>query len=96
MKIPLNFVDKSLCRTFYQVGLWVGRYPGYFVIVPLLLALTCITGYQRIRYETDPEYLFSPLDGPGKYERAVVEEHFKVNYSHYFSLERITRAGNVK
>lgn len=85
--------DKFLNRIFYGLGLLVGRHPGYFLIVPVLLFLLCSTGYQRIRYNIDPEYLFSPVNGPGKYERAVAEEHFKVNYTSRFNVGRITRAG---
>lgn len=94
MRCSLTFVDDFLNRTFYKLGLIVGRNPGYFVIIPVLIACICITGYQRIHYEIDPEYLFSPINGPGKYERAVAEEHFKVNYSRRFNVGRITRAGN--
>lgn len=96
MKSRYYFVDKALCYVFYQIGLCVGKRPGYFIIIPALLALTCITGYQKMQYENDPEYLFSPVDGPSKYERAVIEEHFKLNYSSYFSVERITRPGMYK
>ncbi|XP_015116458.1 patched domain-containing protein 3 [Diachasma alloeum] len=93
MRFSVTIVDDFLNRTFFKVGLIVGRHPGYFVIVPILLACICITGYQRINYEIDPEYLFSPINGPAKYERAVVEQHFRVNYSHDFDVTRITRAG---
>ncbi|KAL6263196.1 hypothetical protein P5V15_005996 [Pogonomyrmex californicus] len=89
----LTCVDDFLNRAFYKVGLIVGRHPGYFVIVPILLACICFTGYQRIHYEIDPEYLFSPVNGPGKTERAIVEQYFKVNYSHQFNVGRITRPG---
>lgn len=50
--------------------------------------------YQQMKYEIDPEYLFSPLNGHGKVERAVVENYFKVNYTHRFNVGRITRPGN--
>lgn len=89
----LTCVDDFLNRAFHKVGLVVGRHPGYFVIVPTLLACICFTGYQRIHYEIDPEYLFSPVNGPGKTERAIVEQYFKVNYSHQFNVGRITRPG---
>lgn len=52
--------------------------------------------FQRLKYQIDPEYLFSPQNGAGKHERAIVEEFFKVNYTSRFSVERITRAGNWK
>ncbi|XP_017764306.1 PREDICTED: patched domain-containing protein 3 [Eufriesea mexicana] len=89
----LTCVGDFLNRAFYKLGLVVGRHPGYFVIVPVLLACICFTGYQRIHYEIDPEYLFSPTNGPSKMERAIVEQYFKVNYSHRFNLGRITRPG---
>ncbi|XP_066586753.1 patched domain-containing protein 3 [Prorops nasuta] len=89
----LTCVDDMLQRGFHKVGLTVGKHPGYFVIIPVLLAFICFTGYQRIHYEIDPEYLFSPINGPGKTERAIVEQYFKVNYSHQFNVGRITRPG---
>ncbi|XP_043461962.1 patched domain-containing protein 3 isoform X1 [Leptopilina heterotoma] len=88
-----KFMDNFLNRSFYKLGYIVGEHPGYFIIIPLLLACICFTGYQRIEYEIDPEYLFTPINGPGKIERAVVEQYFNVNYTHNFNLGRITRAG---
>ncbi|KAH0552327.1 patched domain-containing protein 3 [Cotesia glomerata] len=93
MRCRLTIVDDFLNQAFYKIGLCVGERPGYFVVIPILLGCICLTGYQRIHYEIDPEYLFSPINGPGKYERSIVEEHFKVNYSHRFSVSRITRPG---
>ncbi|XP_076684243.1 patched domain-containing protein isoform X2 [Andrena cerasifolii] len=89
----LTCVDDFLNRAFHRLGLTVGHHPGYFVVVPVLLACICFTGYQRIHYEIDPEYLFSPTNGPSKTERTIVEQYFKVNYSHHFNLGRITRPG---
>lgn len=52
--------------------------------------------FQRIKYEIDPEYLFSPVSGEGKHERRVVETYFKVNYTHRFNVERVTRPGMIE
>ncbi|XP_058456298.1 patched domain-containing protein 3 [Malaya genurostris] len=93
MTCGISCVDNALNRSFYKLGKFIGRHPGYFVIVPVLLTLLCITGYQQIRYEIDPEYLFSPIRGEGKTERAIVENFFKVNYTHRFNVGRITRPG---
>lgn len=49
--------------------------------------------YQQLHYEIDPEYLFSPIQGEGKTERAIVEKYFKVNYTNNFNVGRITRPG---
>ncbi|XP_039747229.1 patched domain-containing protein 3 isoform X1 [Pararge aegeria] len=93
MGCKLSFVDDLLNRSFYKLGLVVGKQPGYFIIIPVLLTLLMITGYQRVHYEMDPEYLFSPVSGQGKMERRIVEEYFKVNYTHRFNVGRITRPG---
>jgi hypothetical protein len=93
MMFSMTCVDNFLHKAFHKIGLIVGRHPGYFVIIPVLLACICFTGFQQINYEIDPEYLFSPINGPGKTERAIAEQNFKVNYSHYFNVGRITRPG---
>ncbi|CAB3255396.1 unnamed protein product [Arctia plantaginis] len=93
MGCRITIVDDVLNKSFYKLGLMVGKQPGYFIIIPILLSMVMITGYQRINYEMDPEYLFSPVSGQGKIERKIVEENFKVNYSHRFNVGRITRAG---
>lgn len=54
-----------------------------------------IRRYQQIKYEIDPEYLFSPISGEGKQERKIVENYFKVNYTHRFNVGRITRPGEI-
>lgn len=91
--VGLKIVDEKLNKSFYQLGLLVGNHPGYFLIIPVLLTILGMTGYQQMHNNIDPEYLFSPVNGRGKYERAVVEEFFKVNYSSRFNVARITRAG---
>lgn len=91
--IGLKIVDDSLNKAFYKLGLVVGKHPGYFIIVPILLTCLGMTGYQKMHNNIDPEYLFSPLNGEGKQERAIVEEYFKVNYTSRFNVARITRAG---
>lgn len=95
MGCGVTLVDRFLTYTFYHLGVFVGKNPGYFVIIPVILTALCATGYQRINYQIDPEYLFSPMDGPGKHERAVVEEYFKPNYTSRFNVGRITRPGEL-
>lgn len=86
-------VDTALSIVFRKLGVVVGKYPGYFVIVPFFIACILATGLQRLRYEDDPEYLFSPTDGRSKVERAIVDEYFPINYTHNFNIGRITHKG---
>ena len=74
-------IDEGLRGFFGWLGYQVGSRPGYFIIVPILLTALCASGFQRITYEADPEYLFSPIDGEAKFERAQLEKHFPMNYS---------------
>lgn len=92
----MTWVDTALNKAFFHLGRLVGKHPGYFIVVPILLSGLCATGYQRMRYEIDPEYLFSPVNGEGKAERAVVEEFFKPNYTSRFNVGRITRPGKLQ
>ncbi|XP_048522309.1 patched domain-containing protein 3 [Dendroctonus ponderosae] len=91
--IGLKIVDDYLNKAFYKLGFVVGKHPGYFIIVPILLTCLGMTGYQKMHNNIDPEYLFSPLNGEGKQERSIVEQYFKVNYTSRFNVARITRAG---
>lgn len=91
--VRVNCVDYLLKKFFYKLGVVVARYPGYFIIVPVFLTLICITGLQRVHYVMDSEYLFSPVEGPSRMERAIFESYFKVNYSHRFNPTRLTRPG---
>lgn len=89
-----NWVDSALRRFFYKLGYFVGKYPGYFIIVPVMVTALCATGFQRMDYNYDPEYLFSPTGGQAKQERAVVESFFPTNYTQ-FKASRITRPGKL-
>lgn len=88
-----SFIDRALSKWFRSLGHVIGKYPGYFVVVPFLISLIFATGLQRLHYEDDPEYLFSPRDGRSKHERAVIDELFPMNYSSDFNLGRITHKG---
>ena len=79
----LRVVDDTLKKLFFKLGALVGRQPGYFLIVPALLTALCASGFQRMDYNYDPEYLISPDSGPAKSERAVMEHFFPVNYQQY-------------
>ena len=88
----MEIVDDLLRKLFRNLGRCIGNRPGYFIIVPILISALCASGFQRIVFEADPEYLFSPVDGQGKTERAILEHHFPMNYT-AFDPGRISRHG---
>lgn len=87
-----TFLDKYLKKIFYKLGKSVGENPGYFLIIPLLLTALCASGFQRVKIVADPEYLFSPIDGEAKTERAILDFHFPTNYSE-FDPSRASKPG---
>lgn len=91
--MKFNCVDRVLTKAFYKFGVCVAKNPYYFIIIPLAVSAFLLTGMQRLVYEDDPEYLFSPVDGLAKTERSIVEQHFPLNYSGKFNAGRATRAG---
>jgi len=91
-KFPLKIVDDTLKKIFFKLGVAIGHNPGYFIIVPILLTALCASGFQRMNYNWDPEYLFSPTNGPAKAERAIMEKYFPVDYE-YFHPQRMSRVG---
>lgn len=91
-KFPLKIVDDTLKKVFFKLGVMIGNNPGYFIIVPLLLTALCASGFQRMNYNYDPEYLLSPSTGEAKQERAIMEKYFPVNYN-YFQPQRMSRVG---
>lgn len=78
-------------KTFFKLGYKIASHPGYFILIPIFLSLLGITGIQRLKYEKDPEYLFSPKDGLGRKEREVIERLFPIDYTNNFDASRMTR-----
>ncbi|KAF2366095.1 Protein patched/dispatched [Trinorchestia longiramus] len=85
--------DSILSRFFYKLGEAIADHTGYFILVPLFVTLVFSTGYQRMNWTDDPEFLFSPLNGRARQERAVVEKYFPTDTSHHFDASRLIRNG---
>lgn len=87
----MDCVDRAVSWLFQVVGEFIAKYPGYFIIVPLLVAMCLATGIQRMIYVDDPEYLFSPVNGRSHDERRAVEALFPQNTSFNFDIGRQTK-----
>lgn len=44
MPCSVSWVDNTLNKSFFKLGKFIAKSPGYFIIVPILLALLCMTG----------------------------------------------------
>ena len=86
-------VDRQLSDKFRRLGAHIGHKPGYFIVLPVLISLLAATGVQQLRYQDDPEYLFSPVTGRSKQERATVDRLFPTNFT-AFNTGRLTDTGH--
>ncbi|OQR70996.1 patched domain-containing protein 3-like [Tropilaelaps mercedesae] len=82
-------VDKFVSAAFRALGESIARTPGYYIVIPIMLAMTLSTGMQQIQYQDDPEYLFSPNNGPSHKDRERLFELFPQNTSANFDLSRL-------
>ena len=79
----LGVVDRALSAQFRRLGAHIGRKPGYYIVLPVVISLLAATGVQQLRYESDIEYLFSPVNGRSKTEKATVERLFPTNFTEF-------------
>lgn len=45
MVCRVSIIDQTLNKMFGKLGVFIGHHPGYFIIVPVLLTLLCMTGW---------------------------------------------------
>ncbi|UYV79697.1 daf-6 [Cordylochernes scorpioides] len=95
LKMQCSCLEKGFKRFFRWLGTIIARYYIAFIIIPPILSLLLGTGCHLIYKSTvqDAEFLFSPVSGLAKEERAVVESHFPSNNTSNFDPARMTRLG---
>lgn len=80
---------KNLQKLMYNLGYLIGKWPSYFIIIPLFMCLLFATGLQNIKYETNVDYLFLPSDGKFANSKSSLNDLYPMNYSTIFSKERL-------
>lgn len=74
---------------FFKLGYKIGTNPGHFILIPVFLSLLGFTGLQKLEYEKDPEYLFTPQNGRGYKEKKIIESLFSVDTANNFDPSRV-------
>ncbi|XP_023215985.1 patched domain-containing protein 3-like [Centruroides sculpturatus] len=87
-------VDRAVTFVFRWLGRFVARHPGYFIVVPVLGSILLATGLQKMVYQDDPEYLFSPIDGQASKDKELIFKLFPEDVAENFDLERLPRLGH--
>ncbi|XP_047741343.1 patched domain-containing protein 3-like isoform X2 [Hyalella azteca] len=83
--------DSILSKVFFKLGELIADYPKSFIVIPVLITVISVTGFLRMNWIDDPEFLFSPLNGRARQERDFIEGYFKLNYTDSFNEDRLTR-----
>uniref|UniRef100_A0A3P9A7K8 Patched domain-containing protein 3 n=1 Tax=Esox lucius TaxID=8010 RepID=A0A3P9A7K8_ESOLU len=93
-KCHTDCIELPLRMCFREIGRFIGTHPWWFFIVPIVASIALGSGFYFLKERTlnDIEKGFTPLDGPAKKERTLVEEHFRPNES-MFSTLRLTSDG---
>ncbi|CAH2282215.1 patched domain-containing 3-like [Pelobates cultripes] len=89
-------IEKPLSRGFRQLGWMIGRYPWWFLVIPILVSAGLGAGFyflpQREAYDIEEQ--FTPIGGPSKKERDFIKTHFPVNDTGQFSATRLYTEGS--
>ncbi|UYV69158.1 daf-6, partial [Cordylochernes scorpioides] len=92
----INFVHilfaQNLFKIFFRkLGFYVSKYPAWFIILPVLLSGILSTGFLKMRYEDDPEYLYSHQSGKAREWRSAIERVFPLKGMRDYDIGRETR-----
>nr|DBA25146.1 TPA: hypothetical protein GDO54_012711 [Pyxicephalus adspersus] len=89
-------IQRPLSLAFYKLGTVVGRYPWWFLIIPMVISAGLGAGFYFLpqREANDIENEFTPIGGPAKSEREFVRTHFPTNDTEHFSAQRLYTEGS--
>ncbi|XP_073485924.1 patched domain-containing protein 3-like [Aquarana catesbeiana] len=89
-------IQRPLSLVFYKLGKVVGRYPWWFLFIPMVISAGLGAGFYFLpqRQANDIENEFTPIGGPAKSEREFVRTHFPTNDSGHFSAQRLYTEGS--
>ncbi|KAM5158306.1 patched domain-containing protein 3-like [Mantella aurantiaca] len=89
-------IQRPLSLAYYKFGKVVGRYPWWFLLIPMVISAGLGAGFYFLpqREANDIENEFTPIGGPAKSEREFVKKHFPTNDSGHFSEQRLYTEGS--
>uniref|UniRef100_A0A4W3GE71 SSD domain-containing protein n=1 Tax=Callorhinchus milii TaxID=7868 RepID=A0A4W3GE71_CALMI len=88
-------LEKPLCKVFGKLGALVGRYPWWFLVIPLIISVALGSGFYFFEQNeaNDIEEQFTPIHGQAKSEREFIMKHFPTHDSLPFSAPRLYTEG---
>ncbi|XP_028987759.1 patched domain-containing protein 3 [Betta splendens] len=88
----IGATERCLRICFEVMGHFIGSYPWWFLIAPVILSAGLGSGFYFLqdRMSNNIEEQFTPADAKAKTERKYIEETFPGNYSMFSSLRLST------
>ncbi|KAM4689071.1 patched domain-containing protein 3-like [Discoglossus pictus] len=89
-------LERPLSLGFHRLGKLVGRFPWWFLFIPIALSAGLGAGFYFLpqRQANNIEEQFTPIGGLAKSERDFIRNHFPVNESGLFSVQRLYKEGS--
>ena len=75
--------DLYLASKFSALGSCVGRSPGVFILVPILITMLMGSGVQQFVYLSDIFYLFVPVDARSIQDHSKINSYFPENLTRF-------------
>ncbi|KAM4622929.1 patched domain-containing protein 3-like [Discoglossus pictus] len=95
-KCHTDCLERPLSNGFRRLGKLVGRFPWWFLLIPMVLSAGLGAGFYFLpqRQANNIEEQFTPTGGLAKVDRDFVRNHFPVNGSGQFSVQRLYTEGS--
>ncbi|XP_071964366.1 patched domain-containing protein 3-like isoform X2 [Antedon mediterranea] len=91
-------VDRALSTAFYHYGKFIARHAYLFLFIPLILSGLLCFGIFFLEMEKNAEDLFTPYESIARDDKAVINNLFPINYTHFKGgrfLSTTERVGTV-
>ncbi|XP_023235014.1 patched domain-containing protein 3-like [Centruroides sculpturatus] len=89
-----DYINRFISAKFRILGLYVGRHPFIFIIVPLIIASILSLGLKKYHLVYDTEYLYCPRSGRAIRDREVAETLFPPDENN-FDIMKMMRFGRM-
>ncbi|XP_077994499.1 patched domain-containing protein 3-like [Glandiceps talaboti] len=91
--VAFDCIEKRLRQLLKVYGEIVGHHFVPFIFIPVMMTAGLALGSLYFEQNTDTEYLFSPVDGPARKNRAEIEKYFAMDFDDGFTRIRQTDRG---
>ncbi|XP_067119622.1 patched domain-containing protein 3-like [Centruroides vittatus] len=78
-----NHLQNFLISKYESLGRIIGKYPIYFLLLPLLFSIVMASFIYKMEFSRNPFYLFSPINGQWSKDKEVITRLFPMDVDDY-------------